>query len=174
VTTLSNAPGLRAGLASWPLTPIEETHRAELKASARLNKLNKALGRRTADLGAANQSLKQGIARRKTVEVALNKSREHYKRLLKESLALQKHLRHLTQRTLLAQEDNRKKISHDLQDEIAQTLLGINVRLLTLNQEAAINAKGLQKEIVSTQRLVEMSVRSIDRFAREFGKHHEA
>ena len=46
--------------------------------------------------------------------------------------------------------------------------------MFTLNQEAALNAKGLQKKIVSTQRLVDMSVERIDRFAREFGKHHEA
>jgi hypothetical protein len=32
----------------------------------------------------------------------------------------------------------------------------------------------LQKEIVSTQRLVDMSVRSIGQFVREYGKHHEA
>ena len=49
--------------------------------------------------------------------------------------------------------------SRDLQDEIAQTLLAIDARLLTLNEEAAINAKGLKKEIVNTQRLVDMLVR---------------
>jgi len=82
-------------------------------------------------------------------------------------------LQHLTHQILSAQEDKRKEISRNLQDEIAQTLLGINVRLLTLKTEAAVNAKGLQKEIASTQRLADMSVKSIDRFAREFGKHHE-
>jgi len=51
-------------------------------------------------------------------------------------------------------------------------LLGINVRLLTLQREAAINAGGLKKEIASTQRLVDKSVKSINRFAREFGIHH--
>jgi len=69
-------------------------------------------------------------------------------------------------------EDKRKRISRDLHDEIAQTLLGINVRLLTLKKEAAFNARGLKKEIVSTQRLVDKSVESIKRFAREFGIHH--
>ena len=70
-------------------------------------------------------------------------------------------------------EDKRKKISHDLQDEIAQTLLGINVRLLTLKKEAGLNAEGLQKEIASTRRLVDKSVAGIKRFAREYRKHHE-
>ena len=155
------------------ITPIEETHRAALKANVRLSQLKKRLSRRTMDLAASNRSLKQGIAQRKTVEEALKKRGEHANKLLKESLALQNHLQHLTHQLLSTQEDKRKEISRELQDEIAQTLLGINVRLLTLKKEAAVNAKGLQKEIVSTQRLVDMSVKSIDRFAREFGKHHE-
>jgi signal transduction histidine kinase len=91
---------------------------------------------------------------------------------LKESLELQKHLERLTHQILSAQEGKRKKISRDLHDEIAQTLLGINVRLLTLKKGAAINAGGLKKEIVSTQRVVDKSVKDIKRFAREFGIHH--
>ena len=72
------------------------------------------------------------------------------------------------------QETKRKKISHDLQDEIAQTLLGINVRLLTLKKEALVNAEGFKKAIATTQWLVDKSVRSIRRFARECGKQQEA
>ena len=154
------------------ITPIEETHRAALRANARLSQLTKTLGRRTVELAASNRSLKQGIVQRKTVEQALKKSGEHSRKLLKESRRLQKHLQRLTHQILSAQEDKRKKISRDLHDEIAQTLLGINVRLLALKREAAINAHGLKKEIVSTQRLVDKSVKSIKRFAREFGIHH--
>ena len=158
------------------VTPIEKTHRAALKANAHLNQVNKALDRRTVDLAASNRSLKQSIVRRKAMEEALEKSGGHSRKLLEESRGLQKHLRHLTHRILAAQEDKRKKISHDLQDEIAQTLLGINVRLLTLRKEAAThaaNAKGFKEEIVNTQRLVDKSVKSIKRFAREYGKEHE-
>jgi signal transduction histidine kinase len=155
------------------VTPIEETHRPAVKATARLNRLNTMLRRRTADLDASKRSLKQGMARRKTAEAALKKSGEHYKTLLEESLALQGHLQRLTHRALSAQEDKRKKIGHELQDEIAQTLLGINVRLLTLKREAAVEDQGLQKEIASTQRIVHKSVKTINRFAREYGKPHE-
>jgi signal transduction histidine kinase len=93
--------------------------------------------------------------------------------LLKESRRLQKHLRHLTHRILSAQEQQRTKVSRELHDEIAQTLLGINVRLLALKQEAVINTKGLKKEIANTQRLVEDSVRTMSRFDRDFGIDHE-
>ena len=154
------------------VTPIEETHRAALKANVRLNQLNQTLGRRTVDLAASRRSLKQDVVQRKTVEQALKKSGEHSRKLLKESLRLQKHLQRLTHQILSAQEDKRKKISRDLHDEIAQTLLGINVRLLTLKKEAAIDASDLKKEIASTQRLVDKSVKSINRFAREFGIHN--
>ena len=154
------------------ITPIEETHRAALKSNIRLSQLRRTLGRRTMDLAASQQSLKRGIVQRKTVERSLKKSGEHSRKLLKESRRLQKHLQCLTHQLLSAQEDKRKKISRDLHDEIAQTLLGINVRLLTLKKEAALDASGLKKEIVSTQRLVDKSVKSIKRFAREFGIHH--
>jgi signal transduction histidine kinase len=156
------------------VTPIEKIHRAALEGSARLSQLNKALGRRAVDLAASNRSLKQSIVRRKNVEEALRKSGGHSRKLLDESRRLQKHLQQLTHQILTAQEDKRKKISRDLQDEIAQTLLGINVRLLTLKKEAALNAEGFKKDIASTQRLVDKSVKSIKRFAHEFGKYHEA
>jgi signal transduction histidine kinase len=138
-----------------------------------LSRLNQTLGRRTVDLAASRRSLKQGIVRRKTVEQALKKSVEHSRKLLKESRDLQKHLQRLTHQILSAQENKRKRISRDLHDEIAQTLLGINVRLLTLKKEAANDASGLKKEIASTQQLVDKSVKSIKRFAREFGIHHK-
>jgi signal transduction histidine kinase len=77
---------------------------------------------------------------------------------------MQTHLRHLTHQILSAQEEERKKISRELHDEIAQTLLGINVRLLTLKQAAAVNTKDLKKEIASTQRVVEKSEKTLSRY----------
>jgi signal transduction histidine kinase len=155
------------------ITPIEETHRAALKANVHLNQLAKTLGRRMVDLAASHRFLRQDIVQRKTVEQALKKSGEHSRKLLKESRRLQKHLQRLTHQLLSVQEDKRKRISRELHDEIAQTLLGINVRLLTLKKEATVNTEGLKKEIASTQRLVEESVKTMNRFAREFGKQHD-
>jgi signal transduction histidine kinase len=154
------------------ITPIEETHRAALKANLRMRQLRQTLGRRTVDLAASKRCLKRGIIRRQTVQQALKKSGKHSRKLLKESRRLRQHLQGLTHQILSAQEDKRKKISRDLHDEIAQTLLGISVRLLTLKKEAAVNAQGLKKEIASTQRVVDKSVKSIKRFACEFEIHH--
>jgi signal transduction histidine kinase len=151
------------------ITPIVETHRAARQNKMELNNLNTTLGRRTLELAATHRQLRRGIVRRKSVESALKKSGLHYSKLLRESLQLQEGLRQLTHDVLAAQEDERKKISRELQDEVAQTLLGINVRLLSLKQEARTNTKGLKQEIASTQRLVAKSVRSVQRVAREFG-----
>jgi signal transduction histidine kinase len=150
------------------LTPIVETHHAARQSKIDLKQLNQKLDRRTQELAATNRLLQRGIARRKNVESALKKSGRRYTRLLKDSLHLQDGLRQLTHRVLASQEDERKKISRELQDEIAQTLLGINVRLVSLKQEARTNTKGLKNEIASTQRLVVKSAKSVRRAARAF------
>ncbi|MCX6865110.1 MAG: sensor histidine kinase, partial [Verrucomicrobia bacterium] len=68
---------------------------------------------------------------------------------------------------LSVQEEERRKISRELHDVIAQTLSGINVRLATLKTESAGSIAELHKKISSTQRLVEKSVDIVHRFARE-------
>jgi signal transduction histidine kinase len=156
------------------IIPIVETHRAAQQSKIQLNRLDEKLGRRTVELAATNRLLQRGIVRRKSVEAALKISGIHYAKLLKDSLQLQEGLRQVTHQVLAAQEDERKKISCELQDEIAQTLLGINVRLLTLKQEARTNTKGLKNEIASTRRLVLNSAKSVRRVAREFDMPRQA
>jgi len=152
------------------ITPIVETHRAARQNQTDLHQLKETLARRTRELAATNRQLKHGIRRRKSVEVALKKCGIDYGRLLKSSLHVQQGLRQLTHQVISAQEEERKKISHELQDEVAQTLLGINVRMLTLKQKSQLNTKGFKEEIASTQRLVAKSAKSVRRAARNFGK----
>lgn len=151
------------------ITPIVGTHRAARESRITLNRLNEMLGQRTEELAATNRQLQRGVVRRKVMEDAFEKNGKHHDKCLEESLQLQKRLRRLTHRVLAAQEDERKNISRELQDEIGQTLLGINVRLLSLKQEARSNTKGLKNEIASAQRLVVKSAKSVRRVAREFG-----
>ena len=149
------------------ITPIEKTHRTAREANLRLNEMIGKLHRRSADLKVSNRQLKQEVAQRKSAEESLRNSERHYSELLEQSHHLQEQLRHLSRQLLLAQEEERKKISRELHDEIAQTLTGINVRLAALRTEATVNTKGLQKKISSTQRIVEKSVEIVHRFARE-------
>jgi signal transduction histidine kinase len=149
------------------ITPIEKTHRAARETNSQLVQLNQALHRRSLDLTASNRQLQQEILQRKSVEESLRKSEQHYSQLLEQSRHMQEELRLLSRQLLSAQEEERKMISRELHDQIAQTLTGINVRLASLKTESTLNNKGLQKKISSTQRLVEKSVDIVHRFARE-------
>lgn len=112
---------------------------------------------------AMRRELGRGIASR----VALRKGEQHYATLLKASDRMQQQLRRLSHEILFAQEEERKKISRELHDEIGQALSAINVRLATLKLEAAANTQGLKRKITSTQRLVERSMQTVHRFALE-------
>jgi signal transduction histidine kinase len=149
------------------ITPIEKIHRTAMKTNVQLSQLNQMLRRRTVELATANRSLKQEIVQRQAVEEALKKSQQHYSQLLAQSHQMQEQLRHLSRQLLQAQEEERKEISRELHDEIAQTLTGINVHLANLKNEAMVNTKGLEKKISRTQRLVEKSVNIVHRFARD-------
>jgi len=149
--------------------PIVETHRAARQGKVHLGRMQETLDQRTEELAVSNRQLQRGIVRRKVTEAAAKKNSQHHNKCLEESLLLQKRLRLLTHRLMAAQEDERQSISRELQNEIAQTLLGINVRLLSLKREAKLNTRGLKNEIASAQRLVLKSANSVRRVAREFG-----
>jgi signal transduction histidine kinase len=87
--------------------------------------------------------------------------------LFEQARHMQERLRHLSRQILQAQEDERKRISRELHDVIAQTLTGINVQLAALAKGAAINPKDLARNVARTQRLVEKSVDIVHEFARE-------
>lgn len=116
--------------------------------------------RRLEALANTNRGLNQEIARRQAVEEALQKSEQH-------QVELSQQARQLSHQILHAQEEERKRISRELHDEIAQTLVGINVHLAALTREGAGNPKGLRQKIARTQRLVEKMVDAVNQFARE-------
>lgn len=119
------------------------------------------------ELAVANRRLGQETARRKVAEQSLKHSKQHYGQLLAQSRQMQEQIRQLARQIILAQEEERHHISRELHNEIAQTLLGINVRLLSLKQEVRNHSAGIKRKIASTQRLVVKSVSSVRRVARE-------
>lgn len=89
-------------------------------------------------------------------------------------MRLESQLRDQMRQILRTQENERKKTSQELQNEIAQVLLAIHLRLLTLKEAAKANTERLKKEIAETQVLVKQSVLAIRRLLHEDNPHHEA
>jgi signal transduction histidine kinase len=155
------------------LVPIEQTHRAAKADGLRVAELGEKLRERTTESHASNRRLKRGVVRRKAAEAALGKSAGHRVRLEKKSQCLESHLHDRMRRILAGQEDERKEISRDLQNEIAQILVAIQVRLLTLNQAIQSSTQNLKNEIAGTRSLVKQSARTIKRLAYESNVHDE-
>ena len=114
------------------------------------------------------RKLKREIVRRRVTEEKLKKSehaRRDFIRLLKESKSKKKHALNFTRQLLLAQEKERKEISHRLHEKFAQALTGINLHLAALKTEVAISNQSLNKRITQTQRILNRSLKSVLRFA---------
>jgi signal transduction histidine kinase len=149
------------------ITPIEKTHRTALEANAHLSQMNDALRKRNVELAVSTRQLRQEIVQRKSAEESLKRSERHHGQLLEQSWQMQEQLRFLSRQLLSAQEEERKRISRELHDVIAQTLTSINVRLSALKKAATFNTKSLARNIARTQQLVQRSVDIVHRFARE-------
>ena len=119
------------------------------------------------EMSSRNVKLKEEIVRRQQVEEDLRANRKELSRLLRQSRLQQKQLRDLSHRMLHVQEEERKRISRELHDVIAQTLVGINVHLAVLAQGKAAVPENLRLQISRTQLLVEKAVGIVHDFARE-------
>ena len=136
-------------------------------AAGPIVKLTERLDWRKLKLAATNRRLHRNIHQHKSAESILKKSGKERARLLQDSLQRQESARHRAHAMLSAQEKERLAMSRQLQDEIVQTLVSINVRLLTLKKAAQSGTSDMTNEIAKTQRLVKESVQSINRFAHE-------
>jgi signal transduction histidine kinase len=176
LSKLERSSGLGVGDGAWKrahaffiqaMIPIEEGHRQAMDARAKSKVLDQSLRARTAELAKANRKCQQENLRRKAAEASLAKARQRDRLLAEESRRMHEQLRHLSRQILLAQEQERKQISRELHDDIAQTLTAINVHLEALSRESATNIQGLTRKITRTQKLVAKSVNIVHRFARE-------
>ena len=145
----------------------EINHFVSVQEDVTLRRQAEEAQQRAAVLAASNQKLELEILHRKTVEDALKASQATANELLEHSRQMQEELRQLSRHALQAQEDERKRISRELHDVIAQTLTGINLRLALLQKESSVSIQELRAKIALTQQLVSQSVDTVHRFARD-------
>lgn len=150
------------------LTAIEETHHTAMNACADLKHLYTTLGQLTDDLADTNRKLQQGVTKRKEAEAALELSAEKSRRSLKESQIMESHLQETVRKILSVNEEERRQMSLLLNDEVAQTMLGIHVRLLAFKKATSDSSENHGKDISTIQRLLTKSVKTINLFTREF------
>ena len=126
-----------------------------------LIRLKKMLAGRTAELAESTIKLQCAIKRRLIAEESLRTSTHHFRSLMRNSERKSKKLRHLAHQSLAAHEHKRHTLSHDLQDDVAQTLLGIQVQLILLRTKWGIDQQGITQNIALTLQLVAQSSKSV-------------
>lgn len=123
------------------------------------------LSQRAHELVVAKRQLSTEITRRKAVEISLKASEAHHAKSLKDAKFLKDRLQALSRQILSLHEQERKKISKDLHDVVAQSLMGINVRLATLKIKTGQNTQEFNRTISSTQRLLTKTAQMVHQFA---------
>ena len=146
------------------ITERKHTEEALVEARGKLVEhsleLEGTVTKRTRQLTVSNKQLAAAV-------VSTHDDGEKYRKLFLESQVTQKRLRQVTRQILTAQEDERKRVSRELHDEVVQTLVAINVELSALVYGTAAGTRHLRDKIARTQRLVEHSVDAVHRFARD-------
>ncbi len=149
------------------LSPFEAAHRGFREANRCLRQVNKALARRNQQLADTNRRLAAEMRERMRTEQALRDGEEHYHQLFNEACLMQENLRRLSSQVLHAQEEERKRISRELHDEVAQALTAINVSLAMLPRHGTLDPGLLGERIVDTQALLRKTMERVRHFARE-------
>lgn len=166
--TAGNGPVTRAdAFLVDALTPVERTHRVARKTADKVKELQTLARAQAVRLRAVEKQSRTELDRRKATEKTLAKESLRCDQLVRASQEMENQLRHLARQVLSAQEEERKEISRELHDQVAQILAGINVRLAALSESAGKSSRSLQQSIARTQRLVEESVVVVHRYARD-------
>jgi two-component system sensor histidine kinase DegS len=135
------------------LSPFEATHRGFSETNVKLQE--------------RNRELEAEIGERKRAEDALRQSERHYQRLFKEAQDMQENLRSLSNEILRTQEEERKRISRELHDEVGQSLTAISVTLATLNSQGTGNSSVRGQKLAEAQAMLQETMETIHRFARD-------
>ena len=142
---------LTAAFFSESLWPFEMMQRGFCESNLKLRDLNAVLQNRAVELALTNDALNQEIAERKRVEQALRRSEEN--------------LQALSKQILTAQEEERKRISRELHDEVGQALTAINMNLTMLKKQAP--TPSLASSFADLQNVLQQTMETVHNFTRE-------
>jgi hypothetical protein len=152
------------------LVPIERTHRAALDADVRVKDLTQALLLRKRETIAAKRTMERCITRRESAEAAFREIDQQRTQLLKESKKLQHLLRTRLRKLIEQQEDGRQAQSLHLCNVIGQSLLALDLGLISLKSAGIAGMRKLSKEIGETERLVRQSAKTLTRMSHDSKK----
>ncbi len=159
------APMLEAFLLET-LSPFEAAHRGFRRAWERLEQMNTTLAGHNEALALSNAQLEEEISMRQRTEAQLREAKEHYFQLFQKAKAMEESLHDLSAQVLTAQEEERKRISRELHDEIGQALTAVNVTIAMLKRHATSDVD-LRKKIADAESLLASSMETVHIFARE-------
>jgi len=128
------------------LSPFEATHRGFRETNGKLQQAIATVEKR-------NRELVVEITERKRTEKALRESEEN--------------LRNLSNQVLHAQEEERKRISLELHDEVGQALTGISMNLESLKKNGDTKSPIMIRKFTDAQGLLQETMDTVHRFARE-------
>jgi signal transduction histidine kinase len=148
------------------LSPFEITHRGFRETNQSLKRLIRTLEKRNVELAAINRELQKEITGRKRTERALRESEKHFRDLFNDARQMEENLRSLANQVLSAQEEERKRISRELHDEVGQALTAVSVTLATL-KSSDLGASGADTRLTEAQRLLRSTMEIVHNFARE-------
>jgi signal transduction histidine kinase len=159
------APSLEVFLLE-ALAPFEASNRGIRNARERLQQLNGVLANRNEALALTNAQLEEEIVQHQQNEVALRASKDRYFDLFQQAQAMEENLHTLSAEVFSAREDDRKRISRELHEEIAQALAAVNVTVALLKKQAGPNSP-FQRDVVAAEQLLVQSMETVHSFARE-------
>jgi signal transduction histidine kinase len=148
------------------LSPFEAAYRGFRDARQRLQQINHVLAERNEELLDSNAHLEEEIKVRQKAEGALRESKDHYFRLFQQAHAMEQDLRELSAKVFSAQEDERKRISRELHDEVGQALTAVDVAIVMLKKQARTDPV-LAKRVAEAERLIAQMMETVHHFARD-------
>jgi signal transduction histidine kinase len=119
-----------------------------------------------AALARRNDRLEEEVAELQRSEAAMRESKDHYFQLYQNARTMEANLRELSAQVLSAQEDERKRISRDLYDEVGQALVAVKVTIAMLKIRAASDPE-FQRNVADAERLLGQAMETVHSFARE-------